>query len=135
VRTFLAAAATAAVVGASALGAHAGPIGDTVTAFTGKTVPVTCGRMYLKTSAAETWGIAPDTSPLRIVLLPQVCRGLKGRDPFAVAVLAHEMGHVALLTRDEHAADCWGRRVVGRLGVQYGLGPYRRSQARAYLPC
>jgi hypothetical protein len=43
-------------------------------------------------------------------------------------VIAHELGHVTLNTTDEHAADCYAWKNLGRVAVTLGLTP---AQVRA----
>jgi hypothetical protein len=92
------------------------------------------GVMAGKTSY---YGFTMMTRPKLVVFAPFICQSLRQRKldsaefAHAVFVFAHELGHVALDTKDETAAECYALDNWRRLGVLLGLGKPTPEQESA----
>jgi hypothetical protein len=73
------------------------------------------------------YGFTMMTRPKLVVFSPLICQSLRQRKldsaefAHAVFVFAHELGHVALDSKDETAAECYALKNWRRLGVLFGL--------------
>jgi hypothetical protein len=109
-------------------------------ALTGLRPAIVCETAFehsegVKAGRIAYYGFTLRTRPALVALAPSICRALQARAvgstdfAFATWVLAHELGHVVMRTKDETAAECYAMERWRALAALFGVASPTPEQA------